>query len=80
MKKYSVPHSLNADQLTGKEVNIIPALAGAVGALAGVAAAGFATEGGKAIGRKIFGDDIFMTFINNQNIKIEKNFKEYCHD
>lgn len=71
MKKYSVPHSLNINNISGKEVSVVPALAGAVGALAGMAAAGAAFEGGKAAGRKIFGNDRYMRKIENiSNLKV----------
>ena len=56
MKEYRIPHSVNTNLISGKELNIVPALAGAVGALAGFAAAGAAFEGGKQLVGKIMGD------------------------
>lgn len=71
MKEYKIPHSMNKNFISGKEVSAIPALASSVGALVGVAAAGVALEGGKAVGRKIFGDDRFISYSkNSSNLKV----------
>ncbi|MDY3240876.1 MAG: hypothetical protein SOW80_12255 [Anaerovoracaceae bacterium] len=71
MKDYKVPHSLSINRITGKEANVIPALAGAVGALAGVAAAGVALEGGKAVGRRMFGDANYLhRQVNSANLRV----------
>lgn len=72
MKEYKEPHSFDYNHVSGKDVGAVPALAGAVGALAGGIAAGMAMEGGRALGKKLFGTDIRANFARDtDNLRIE---------